>query len=270
MGGWIIPTGKALLDNKEHVLKAWEKLEALLLGKKSRILVTGIAGAGKTVLADFLTGRGYRRGYCPPLKSRRLELSRFRLRRRRLALSVVPGDSSRQRSEALQGLVQQKKPVVGVIHVVPNGFVSVRDSEARRALIEDQGIKTVEALRAYIRQQEIEDLRQTCSIVRQSITANHTPTWIVVAVTKADLFRETLAEAKQYYSPHAHSPFAEVLRTLHNQVGADNFQWDAVPICTWLEPFSWGVESVQSVMSAPERDAFVGQFIDLLETFCER
>jgi DNA replication protein DnaC len=69
---WLLPVAKEAYENRKDILSAWERISAWL-AKKKGIAFTGMAGVGKTVLFDHLTGTAYKRGYILPLRSESLE-----------------------------------------------------------------------------------------------------------------------------------------------------------------------------------------------------
>jgi len=64
---WVLPVAKEAYQHRDEIQKAWQKILAILLGKKTKIAFTGMAGTGKTVLFDYLTDKAYKRDYKPPL-----------------------------------------------------------------------------------------------------------------------------------------------------------------------------------------------------------
>jgi hypothetical protein len=57
------------------------------------------------------------------------------------------------------------------------------------------------------------------------------PTWLVIAVTKADLYPDELDEAVRYYSPGSGSPFADKLDELRALAGGAKLSIDVLPVC---------------------------------------
>ena len=57
------------------------------------------------------------------------------------------------------------------------------------------------------------------------------PTWLVVAVTKADLFADDLDAAVHYYSPGSGSPFGDKLDQLRALAGGAKLSIDVLPVC---------------------------------------
>jgi energy-coupling factor transporter ATP-binding protein EcfA2 len=267
-GSWILPAAGEAYKHREEILSLWESIVAKLFGEKKTVAFTGHAGAGKTVLFDHLTGTAFKAGYVPPQTSRDEETGKIAAVGKRIRLVTIPGQNAPPRFDAIQELFSAKHSVTGVVHVVANGFVETRDATARAALINDAGLDTTEKYRAAQLESELKDLDETCELVRQAIRQHRTPKWMVVAVTKVDLFYAKLDNARTYYSPHGTSAFAKRLAELQEQVGHDNFQWTAVPVCCWLEDFVWSNETTQSTLKPQQRDTYVYHFGAELKKFC--
>ena len=56
------------------------------------------------------------------------------------------------------------------------------------------------------------------------------PVWVVIAVTKADLYPDRLEEAVRYYSPGSGSPFAAKLDELRALAGGAKISIDVLPV----------------------------------------
>ncbi|HEY6332687.1 MAG TPA: hypothetical protein VI756_25410 [Blastocatellia bacterium] len=266
---WALPAAKEAYKNREEIAGAWDKITALLFGKKKSIAFTGMAGVGKTVSFEHLTGKAYKQGYSPPPTSQAREGGKVSFQKKRIHITVIPGQDSPPRLEAVDEVFFGKKGVDGIIHVVSNGFVELRDPVAKQVLV-DNGLDTSEKYRQHQLGEELRSLDSTCELVRQAIRRHRKPRWMLVAVSKADLFYETITTVRQFYSPFGQSRFSDRLKQLRAQVGADNFQWDAAPTCAWLEDFDWNGEKVHSILKPNERDHFLGAFAKLLETYCEQ
>ena len=186
----------------------------------------------------------------------------------RMGLNTIPGQDSRPRLAALAEVFETKRPVGGVIHVVSNGFISLREHASQQALINDLKVDTIKKLRQHFLEEELSDLDETLGYVRKSLRKSHKPTWMVVAVAKSDLFYDKITDAERYYSPTGTGPFVEKMQGFMNQVGSDNLDWEAVPVAAWLEDFEWGGERLPSQFRPEQRDHFVGQFTEVLEKNC--
>jgi GTPase SAR1 family protein len=266
---WLLPAAKEAYDNREAIQGGWKKLAAPLFGGKKSIAFTGMPGVGKTVLVDHLTGAAFRQGYKPPGKSQVLEVGKVSRNRKRLRFSVIPGQESAPRLDATDDLFGDNA-VDGIVHVVANGFIEIRNQTAREALISEGGLATLANFREHQRQQELADLDETCELIRSSLRSNDKPKWMLVVVDKVDLYYEEIREAEAYYSPEGNSAFAQRLTELQNRVGRDRFDWAAIPGCSWLEDFEWNGEVAPSRLKPYERDYYVAQLLRVIESYSAR
>lgn len=268
---WIIPAATAAKNayaNRNEIQSAWERIAARLWGKKSSIAFTGMAGVGKTVLFDHLSGKAYQKGYRPPGTSQIKEEGRVPMAHKRTLVCVVPGQNSIEARHQTMDEMFGAKPVHGVVHVVANGLPEIRNTVARQVLIE-AGMISITELQKHQWEQELVDLDATCEEIRKSIRRHHKPKWLLVAVTKADLFADHLTSVEKYYSPHGASPFVSRLNQLQAQVGSDNFRWDAAPVCAWHTDFEWNEQSLPSQLKLDQIESLLTEFARHLEGFCE-
>jgi hypothetical protein len=265
---WLLPAAREAYKSREEIASGWGRIYATLFGGKKNIAFTGMAGVGKTVLFDHLTGTAYKPGYAPPPKSESAERGKIASRKKRLRVSVIPGQPAFPRLEELDKLFRGKKAVDGVIHVVASGFIDLRNAAAESALVET-GVSTIKDFRRSQLLRELEDLEATCEIIRQAIYKHRKPAWMLLAVTKADLYYDEMAEVERYYSPDGRSRFIDRLKELQRQVGTDSFGWDALPVCSWLEDFHWNKQTQPSVLKPNQRDHYLAIFAKRLESYCE-
>lgn len=264
---WAVPElAKAAIKNRSAIAEGWELVADFLRGRS--IAFTGIAGIGKTVLFEHL---------CRPESAEKLPAASVVAEKgktlkkhvdRRLRVTVVPGEESSPKFETLAAVFQKGKNVEGVVHVVANGFVEIRDEFSRESLATTSKLRTIDQFTKFQRKAELDDLDQTCEVIRQSISRTRTPKWLIVAVTKVDLFQDRLEDARRYYSPHGKSLFTQRLNRLQSQVGTDNFRWEAVPVCAWLTDFHWNGDVRKSKLTLEERNKYLGQFAKELGRFC--
>jgi energy-coupling factor transporter ATP-binding protein EcfA2 len=271
---WTIASlASAAYENREGIRKTWLRISNLLLGKKSVLAVTAMPGVGKSVLVDHLTGVAYKQGYSPDVV-RSFDVEKSKLKSghsKRIALSVIPGQDSPQRTDGLEGVLQGKKPIDGIMHVVCNGYTTIRDLGAREYLVKNKGLDTVEKFRKDQFQNEIDDFMVTAEAIRRYFNRHDNKPWMVLAVDKLDLFAsdaELMAAHLHYASPGGE--FYARLERLRGQVGADNLVVDVVPVCSWLEDFEWAGQTVTSALKIPHRDGAIARFQQVLEDRCRR
>lgn len=266
---WAVPVliGKAI-EHRSKIEEIWNNVSNWLLGEKRSIAFTGMPGIGKTVLFEHVSGAAYRPGYRYPEPSVAAESGKIPSAKKRLRVTVVPGDQSTPRLEALEDLFNGKHTVDGIVHVVAYGFAEVRDEFAREALVKEGKLETLEQFLQQQKAAELADLEQTCDLIRNAKREIGKPKWMLVAATKVDLFQDSLDEVRRYYSPHGDSLFTSRLQKLMSQVGSDNFRWDARPVCSCIEDFTWNTETRNSTLNNEQRDAYVANFAKALEHFC--
>jgi GTPase SAR1 family protein len=235
---WILPVAEQLYANREDIQSNFQKVSNWVLGKKSTIVITGLPGVGKTVLSDYLTDVAYKKGYTSPLKSEDLETRRTSIQKQRLDFKVIPGQNSSQRHKALDEFFDsgEECSIDGIIHVVANGMSRVGSGFSPKLRMGNNSLQDYQRERM---NEEIEDLNEICELIRRSFRNSGRPAWLLVAVTKVDLYYDAIETARDRYSIQGQSEFSDRLRTLSNQVGSDNFSWDALPFRGRLDEFTF-------------------------------
>ncbi|MEU8598432.1 hypothetical protein ACH475_03290 [Streptomyces globisporus] len=189
------------------------------------IAVTGEAGAGKSVLYDALT-QSIRTGDGDSSRSPDIEkhatVLRSGSRRTRAAVTVIPGQLSTQRERALHDTMRGAASPQGIVHVVCWGHNRIWQRGAQRdvhdALAAD-GVVDQEAVRGWHLRKEAADFRLLVDAIIDGQLATRLR-WLVVVVSKTDLFWDRLDEARDHYipgPPRRESPFAALLRDLENE-----------------------------------------------------
>ncbi|MBW3702926.1 hypothetical protein DTB58_01835 [Streptomyces griseus] len=189
------------------------------------IAVTGEAGVGKSVLYDALT-QSIRTGDHDSSRSPDIEkhatVLRFGSRRTRAAVTVIPGQLSTQREKALQDTMRGDASPHGIVHVVAWGHNRIWQRASQRdvhaALVADGDVDQ-EAVRNWHRRKEVADFRLLVDEIIEGQAAQRLR-WLIVAVSKCDLYWDRLDEARDYYIPGQaprESPFALLMRDLENE-----------------------------------------------------
>ncbi|KAA1421522.1 hypothetical protein F0U44_04335 [Nocardioides humilatus] len=204
------------------------------------VAVTGMTGVGKSELVDHLSGRP-RRGGAPDAGSAVMERRTRRDRRLRgFRFRVVPGENAATRLGALDEVFHDA-PVDGVLHVVANGYAT------GRRLAGTTG--AVEAIREEQLERELEDWTVTAHRIASMAVRRPHPTWLIVVVTKVDLYAADVDDVVRSYSPGSGTPFGDRLDDLRALAGGAKLSIDVLPACSLLEK--------GSVVTAKRRDAYL-------------
>jgi hypothetical protein len=187
------------------------------------VAVTGMTGVGKTQLANRLARRG---SGADVAEVGSAVLERRTRRSSRLVgfrFLVVPGDNAATRLGALDEVFHDE-PVDGVIHVVANGYATPR----RTAGTTGPATATREEQLAA----ELEDWAITAHRIASMAVRRGKPVWLVIAVTKVDLYPDDVDEVVHYYSPGSGSPFGDKIDELRALAGGARLSVDVLPVCS--------------------------------------
>jgi hypothetical protein len=189
------------------------------------VAVTGMTGVGKSELVDHLSGRP-RAGSVPESGSAVMER---RVRRdprlRGFRFRVVPGENAATRLGALDDVFHDN-PVDGVLHVVANGFATGRRAAGTTG--------NVEALRDDQVERELEDWTVSAHRIASMAVRRSHPIWLIVVVTKVDLYPDDVEKVVRSYSPGSGTPFGDRLDELRALAGGAKLSVDVLPACSHL------------------------------------
>ncbi len=186
------------------------------------VAVTGMTGVGKTMLVDRLTRHASVGG---PVDVGSAVMER-RTRRaaglRGFRFRVVPGENAATRLGALDAVFHDE-PVNGVLHVVANGYATARrvaGTTGAAAAPRDQQLA-----------RELEDWTITAHRIAAMAVRRDHPTWLVIAVTKVDLYPDKVDDVVRQYSPGSGTAFGDRLDDLRALAGAAKLSVDVLPVC---------------------------------------
>jgi hypothetical protein len=200
-----------------------ERLGRLWRRRFPMVAVTGMTGVGKSALADRLTRRSAADDSAD-VGSATLERRTRRARRLRgFRFLVVPGENAATRLGALDAVFHDT-PVDGVLHVVANGHATPRRTAGTSGAADATRDDQLDA--------ELEDWAITSHRIAAMAVRRERPTWLVIAVTKADLYPDSIDDAVRYYSPGSGSPFGDKVDELRALAGAAKLSIDVLPVCS--------------------------------------
>ena len=111
-----------------------------------------------------------------------------------------------------------------MIHVVANGHATPRRTAGTTG--------TATATRAEQLAAELEDWAITSHRIASMAVRRDKPVWLVIAVTKTDLYADELEDVVRYYSPGSGSPFGDKIDDLRALAGGAKLSVDVLPVST--------------------------------------
>lgn len=229
------------------------RLRVSLRRSRGPVVITGMSGAGKSVICKMLqglVGRNYKKTeQSEDVEKRRVKISKSG-KTLRAKLYVLPGDrDSQRRQEWVERLFKHGSYPAGVVHVVDWGMAEIWDSGGRQELLNtlsDQNRPSdLAGVRDYLRTiRELEDFRRTSRLLKNAWADRGDEVWLVIAVTKCDLYWPQISDVCRYYipgrKPASDTPFARELRALIDEVQLAKLA--ILPISCVSDPFGFSGE----------------------------
>ncbi len=260
----VIRTPITVYQNKAQINKWWKKLLIWADKGDTNVVVTGAAGAGKTVFTTSLHGEIKDLDWVEPTTSTGVERQAVSLGDWTKIFSVIPGQDIAARGVGLNEAFNCHNGLDGVVHVVDYGYTTSRSEVAAQVLIE-RGVGSIQDVRDYNLQQELEEFKKVCELIANAWVNNRGPKWLIIAVNKADLYFDQLDHAKRYYHLDGASLFVDEIKRLLQRVGSNHLKCRVVPICPKPKPFEWNnIKVMPQLKTFDEPTIYMKNFVHIV------
>jgi 50S ribosome-binding GTPase len=240
----IIRYPYVLYKNRQAFDYFVKKFQVLINSGSTNIAVLGRVNVGKSVFLQQLCNEAGNFSFDLPTTSKSVENDAIFFGDWSKVVSVIPGQSSKQRTEGLQNVFENNPKLEGVIYVTDWGYTDIREGVSSKSIVEREGIETIEQLRAFNLAAELSDFEKISDAIVKAHHFKMGPKWIIVLINKCDLFYNAIDEAQKYYHASFESAFTNKVKALQHKVGAMNLAYESLPICSWQTDFEWNNQRV--------------------------
>lgn len=255
-----VRAGKFAFDNRHAIQRYWTLAKAYLDTGSTQVVITGMPGAGKSLLNAQMHGRARDLYFEEPGESTKVETDAVTLGEWTKLVRVLPGQSGYRTHGEIEAF-QGNGKLEGVIHVVDFGYSSPRDPVVAETLVTNDGLDTIEKLRARNLSLEIDTLKLELANVRKLVAQHSSLKWLLIAVNKIDLYPDQMSAALAHYHPDGNSAFGEALRVLQRDVGKDNLGIYIAGSCAYEADFRWNGAVAQSALPRKKQDLVLRDFM---------
>ncbi len=240
----IIRYPYVLYKNRQAFDYFVKKFQVLINSGSTNIAVLGRENVGKSVFLQQLCNEAGKLSFDLPTTSKSVESDAIFFGDWSKIVSVIPGQSSKERSEGLQNVFENNPKLEGVIYVTDWGYTDIRNEVLTKSMVERDGIKTIEQLRAFNLAAELSDFEKISDAIVKAHQFKMGPKWMIVLINKCDLFYHSIDDAQKYYNTSFESAFTDKLKALQSKVGAMNLAYESLPICSWQTDFEWNNQRI--------------------------
>ena len=251
------------------IQKWWKKALAYANVGDTNVVVLGRPSVGKSVMMAYLYRESNDLSWKIPLPSKDVEVGTLTLGNWTKLIRVIPGQDLTQRYIGINEAFNKHQQLEGVIYVADWGYTDVWDTSQKERIIEN-GIDSIEKLRASNLANELEDFRFICKKIQEAFAIGKAPKWLLIVVNKADLFfdKNDLDTAQAYYHPKGDSEFGKTVQELIEQVGEQRLKCTCLPLCSYEKDLDWNGDIVKTHMSGEDkRKALAMNFFKTITNF---
>lgn len=258
-------TGTLMYKNR-HLIQKWLKLimVACSIGK-TQVLILGRSGVGKSVLTSIIHGEAEKLQWKEPGVSQDIEVKPILIGEWTKIATVVPGQDIIERQRALHKHFVNNT-LEGMIYVVDWGFTDLRSKHIEQKLVDQGKFETLEQIRNYHLKQELIDFSKVVEQLKLTLSNKKGPKWLMIAVTKFDLFNDNELDARLYYEDKQ-GEFYSILNDLITSVGEQNFKIRISFVSAQIEDFQWNgvIHKPKLTSSAAHKELLINFINDLAE-----
>jgi len=243
----VVRSGVFVYLHRYTFQKLWKHMMVYCKFAKTQILVLGRSGVGKSVLTSIILGENSDHAWVEPGISRDVEIKALTLKDSTKIITVVPGQGVFDRYAAIDKHFF-KNTLEGLIYVADWGFTDLREEYLEKTLI-DGGKESLEEIRKYNLQDELKDFEKIIDNLKNIRSNSKEPRWLLVAVTKFDLFANDETEAIKYYKDK-NGEFYSIIHNLLNAIGENNIKVEICFVSSKLDNFSWNGTTYQPQLTS--------------------
>ena len=250
--------------------KWWKKSLAYANRGDTNVVVLGRPSVGKSVMMAYLYGESNDMSWKLPLASKDVEVGALTLGDWTKLIRVIPGQKLDERYEGLDNALRKNDKLEGIIYVVDWGYTDVRDSTRKNQMITDEGIDSIDKLRAWNLEKELHDFKYVCQRITEAFALGTAPKWLLIAVNKTDLFfdKDRLNAAQGYYHPSGTSEFSHAIQQFLKEVGEQRIKCASLPLSSYEKDMEWNGETTETRIKGEEnRKALTMNFFKTISNF---
>lgn len=230
-----LKTASAVFTSRKMILSA--VCSCVGMAMSSRIIVTGMAGAGKSYLFESIVQESKNKKMKRPGQSVKGEDHVLYLGNGILPkkVTIIPGQNMAVSTHLKNKKIDNNSKLEGIIHILDFGYNVPRDQYSE-SNYQSKGIFKFEDLREYNLNLELDYLND---LIDRLSTLNQKPKWMCLVLSKTDLYKS--ADAVKYYENS--DRFKEILEKLYKIFSKDRVAL-YVPTCSDISSITYGRKSI--------------------------